>query len=219
MSGQISEISVQKKRRDRFSVFIDNEYAFALHRDVLLECGIAKGDCLDEQQIKDILQLENLHKAKEQAMRLLAVRPRSRKELGDRLQQKYSKEIAEQVLARLQEIGLLNDAEFAIMYARSRLITHPQGSWLIKRELAQKGVAEDYIDTATNAAFAEKSEKEWAVDLAKKKMRTYRNIEEIKAKQRVRDFLIRRGFQWPLVIDILDHWDDINENDTGIETK
>ena len=207
---KITSIEIQQKRRDRFSVFLDNEFAFGVHRDTLIKSGIAQGDDLSEKQIEDIQGLENIRSAKEKGLRLLAARPRSTKEIADRLKQaKYSSLVIESVLVEFDRLGLLNDSEFGKMYARSQMITKPMGEFLLKRELQQKGLKDDDIQSAIDVAYSESSETKVAWELASRRKIRYGNLEEIKAKKRVSDFLLRRGFNWEIIKNILVNWKDL----------
>ncbi len=212
MSGlrKITSIETQAKRKDRFSIFLDGEFAFGLSQDVLLESAIAKGDVLSDERIQEILHLEERRQAKDKAMRLLAVRARSTKEIADRLRlAKYSQAITDWTIAELVRLKLLDDAEFAILYARSRLSTRPVGEYLLRRELKQKGIPEEEIEKAITVAFAASSESELARALATKRKKSFGDLELRKAKQRVSDFLLRRGFDWNIVTEILENWDEL----------
>jgi len=83
----ITGITVQKKKKNRYSIFINDEYAFALDDDVLLKSGIARGDAVSPERVDQIIKLQENKHARDKATRLLAVRPRSKKEIMERLQQ------------------------------------------------------------------------------------------------------------------------------------
>ena len=135
---------------------------------------------------------------------------RSRKELFDRLLKDGFPALAiEKVLADLERVKLIDDLEFALIFSRSQVVTRPCGEILLRRELALKGVTEEYINAGISEAYKEKSQKEIAVTLARKKKKTSQNMDERKAKKRVADFLARRGFKWDIVNDIIDQWDEI----------
>jgi len=207
---KITSIQVQVKRKDRFSVFLDGEFAFGIHQDVLIKSGIAQGDELDSGQIEKILCLEERRAAKEKAMRLLAVRSRSNKEIADRLRQaKFPDDVIDWVIPELERVGLLNDFEFAKMFARSRMITKPVGEFLLRRELKQKGLSEEQIEKGVEEAYAETSEVKVAWTIAAKRKKRYLVLEEMKAKKRLSDFLIRRGFNWEIVKDIIGDWENL----------
>jgi regulatory protein len=207
---KITDIQVQKKRRDRVAVFLDGEFAFGLHQDVLLKAGIARGDELTQQRIEEIQQLESRRSGKEKAIRLLAHRARSRKEIADRLKAAgYHSQDIDWVIEELLRLKLLDDAEFARLYARNRMITKPVGAFLLRQELVQRGLAEKEIENAVAVGYEEQSERELARRLAVKNKKKQMNLDGDKAKQRVTDFLLRRGFHWDIVNEIIEDWDNL----------
>ena len=206
----ITAIEIQKKDPNRISVFLDGEFAFGLHQDVLLECGIAKGDLLSDERIQQILDLEERKRAREKALRLLAVRARSRKELGDRLKQaKFGQSAVEWALAELERLGLIDDGVFARAFGQTRAIVRPSGAYLLRLELRQKGLCDEDVEKGVAAAFAEKNERDQAFELAGKRKRTLAALSEEKARKRLNDFLLRRGFSWDLVTEIMEAWDQL----------
>ncbi len=210
----VTDIQVQVKRNSRYSVFLDGEFAFGIDQDVLLKSGIARGDELSEEQVNKILELEEKKKAKDKAIRLLAVRARSKKEIRDRLRQvNCNEQVIGWVIAELERLELLNDSLFAIMYARNRMVTKPIGEFLLKQELQAKGLSEENIQKGVQEAYLEVSEVKIARNLAAKTKRKYRNLDEIKARQKTNDFLLRRGFSWDIVNDIMDNWENLTENE------
>jgi regulatory protein len=207
---KITDIQVQKKRRDRVAVFLDGEFAFGLHQDVLLAAGIATGDELTPERIEAIQRLESRRSGRDKAIRLLAHRARSRKEIVDRLKQAgYEPQDIDWVIEELQRLRLLDDAEFARLFARTRMITKPVGAFLLRQELKQRGVAEKEIEAAVVAGYEEQSERQVARELAIKNKKKQVKLDEDKAKQRVSDFLLRRGFHWDIVNEIIEDWDNL----------
>ncbi|OGB99905.1 hypothetical protein A2V82_01420 [candidate division KSB1 bacterium RBG_16_48_16] len=207
---KITSIEIQAKNKDRVNVFLDDEFAFGLYQDVLLKAGIGKGDELSPERIEQILLMENRKKAMNKAYRLLAYRARSKKELSDRLSRDgYEAPIINEVMAELERLELVNDRIFAIQYARTRMISRPVGALMLQRELAGKGIPPESIQIGIEEAFKEKSEREVAVMLARKKKDSLKNVEELKARKRISDFLIRRGFHWDIINDILENWNSI----------
>lgn len=207
---KITDIQVQKKRRDRVAVFLDGEFAFGLHQNVLLAAGIATGDELTPERIEVIQRLEARRNGREKALRLLAHRARSRKEIVDRLKQAgYAPQDIDWVIEELERLKLLDDAEFARLYARNRMITKPVGAFLLRQELKQRGLAGKDIDDAVVVGYEEESEYKVARGLAVKNKKKQMKLDEDKAKQRVIDFLLRRGFHWDLVNEIIEDWDQL----------
>ena len=197
---EITDLVPQKKRKDRYSVFLNHEFAFGIHVDVLLKTGIAKGDQLDLKKIREIQDLEEKRAAKDKALRLLGVRARSRQEMRQRLERSdFSEQVIEWTLNELDRLDLLDDTEFAKMFSRSRMVTKPVGAFYLKRELAQKGLSEKDIEIGVQEAYRETDEFTVARNLVAKRKKMLKNEDELHSKKRVSDFLQRRGFDFTII--------------------
>lgn len=206
---QITAIEIQEHDRTRRNVFLDGEFAFGIHQQVLAESGIGLGDYLTAQDVRRLLDAERRHQATQKALRLLSVRSRSEKELRTRLEQAGFGQAADATLRTLRRAGLVDDLQFALSYARSRMATRPCGEFLLRRELREKGIAEETIDAAVAEAYREKDQRQLAYELASKKKRLMGNTDQDKAQRRVADFLVRRGFAWELVSEIMERWAEL----------
>jgi regulatory protein len=83
----------------------------------------------------------------EAAAAFLSVRPRSVAETTRRLRHLgYPEGLVEDVVARLVEVGYLDDAQFARTWVESRDRARPRGEIALRRELALKGIARDTVD-------------------------------------------------------------------------
>ena len=91
---------------------------------------------------------------KSTALRLLATREHSRKELRRKLEAKAEEgDDVEAVLDRMVETGLQSDARFAESFVRSR--SGRLGAARIRRELSDRGVAEDLAATALDEVLVD----------------------------------------------------------------
>ncbi len=208
VTRKVTSLEIQKAKKNRVSVFLDGAFAFGLDQDVLVKSGIARGDELSDERVAEILDLEERHRAKLKAMRLLAVRARSRRELADRLAMaKFSTAVIDAVLQELERLQLIDDNAFARSFSQNRMATRPAGKMLLQRELKQKGLSETEINTGLAKAYENQTESQVARTLAEKRKKSCGALDERKAKQRVSDFLLRRGFSWDVVSEVLEDWD------------
>lgn len=210
MSKTITKIVVQKKRKDRVSIFLNDEFAFGLHQDIVFQFALKKGDQLSENQIEEMLVSEEKKKAKERGLNFLSYRDRSEKEMRTKLKDVgFDESIIDWLIEDLKRLDLINDRKFALNFASSKLTIKPMGEFLLKRELFQKGIHPALIDETIEKVYSELSQQELACQLADKRKRMLNNIDEQKAKKRVSDFLLRRGFNWDIVSQVIEQWGDI----------
>lgn len=133
------------------------------------------------------------------ALRLLGVRARSRAEIAQRLaQREFDPETIDEVLARLESAGLVDDDEFAREWAHSRHRHSGRGRLALRRELRTKGVAAETIEEAL-AQIEPEDERAQAAEIAAKKLAVSSlnlddHAERAKAYRRLAGALGRRGF-------------------------
>ena len=93
------------------------------------------------------------------ALRALMRRAHSIHEMRDYLKRRTDdEELISPVIASLRERAYLDDARYALDYARSHAQSRRQGRFRIARELRTRGVPDRYIEAATSAIFAETDE-------------------------------------------------------------
>jgi regulatory protein len=96
---------------------------------------------------------------------------------------------------------LLNDADYAVLFTRSRATTRGMSRRRIAAELAKRGVARDLVDAAITEVMADESIDERAIveAAAAKKFRSLAKLEPDVQRRRLYGFLARKGFAPDLV--------------------
>ena len=126
-------------------------------------------------------------------LRKLSAAPRTRAELAGELAKRgVDSEVATHVLDRFVEVGLVDDADFAQMWVESRQRTRGTARPVLRRELRDKGVAEEYIDAAL-ADLDGESESEAARMLVARKWKSVARLDEQVRTRRLMSMLQRRG--------------------------
>lgn len=138
----------------------------------------------------------------ERAINLLSYKPRSLAEMRARLMEKdWAEEaVVDQVLARLEELGYLNDEEFAANFANSRLTAKPIGRSRLRRDLRRKKLPSETIENALDEAYEQRNEEELIDHAIGKRVRLKGAPTTREESKRLFDYLIRRGFSYDLVI-------------------
>lgn len=144
-----------------------------------------------------------LQKAKNYAFLLLKFRPRSEKEIGERLKRKkFDPEVIREAIIFLKENGFVDDSYFAKVWLESR-IKRPLGLKKLRGELRQKGVDKEIIDSQIEEISKGYCEEDVILKLAKDRLNKLKGIEPQKKKNRLYAYLMRRGFSPEQVIDVL----------------
>ncbi|MGR0162052.1 regulatory protein RecX [Paenarthrobacter nitroguajacolicus] len=131
-------------------------------------------------------------------LRQLTMAPRSRLQLARKLAERNVPEhVAESVLDRFEEVQLIDDAEFARMWVRSRSQSKKLAKGAIRRELMDKGIELDAAEEALSQ-LSERDEEVAARELVQRKLRPGVDLsdraERDKYTRRLASMLARKGY-------------------------
>ncbi|MFB7668927.1 regulatory protein RecX [Kitasatospora sp. NPDC056138] len=133
-------------------------------------------------------------RARDICLRLLTGTAKTRKQLADALRRReIPDEVAEEVLARYEEVGLIDDAAFAEAWVESRHAVRGLSRRALTQELRTKGVAGDLVEQAV-AQLDEDDETAAARALVDRKLRSTRGLERDTRMRRLVGVLARRGY-------------------------
>jgi len=198
MAGRITSLESQKRSRDRVNVYLEGEFAFGLAR--LVAANLKIGTWLSDEAIAELTSVDGLERAHSRALDYLSYRPRSEAELRDYLLEKeFPESVVEEVLARLNRVGLVDDAEFARYWIDNRARFRPRGGRMLQYELQRKGVASETIE----AALDDYDELAAVRKVAQEQARRLRHLPPDKFRRRLYARLARRGFSSGLIQEIL----------------
>ena len=149
-------------------------------------------------------ELSREEQARALCLRLLTARARTRAELEGQLAKRgYPDDVSTGVLDRLADVGLIDDADFAEQWVRSRRVNAGKGKRALAAELRTKGVDNDVITAALSDIDAG-AERERAEQLVNDKLRRERNTEdEAKLTRRLVGMLARRGYSQTMAFDVV----------------
>ncbi|MFE7930712.1 recombination regulator RecX [Streptomyces sp. NPDC057456] len=127
-------------------------------------------------------------------LRLLTGTPRTRKQLADALRKReIPDDVAEEVLSRFEEVGLINDGAFADAWVESRHHSRGLARRALAQELRTKGVDSELIEEAV-AQLDSDQEEETARELVARKLRSTRGLDRDKRLRRLAGMLARKGY-------------------------
>ena len=184
----------RQKRRQRVNVYgEDGRFLLAVNLALAQDAGLHSGMELSEAQVEALRREDARHQAYEAALRLLAYRPRSERELRQRLARRgIERPLIEGALARLRGQGYLDDQAFARFWTETREATSPRSRRLIRSELLYKGVSPD----AAAAAVAGVEDDDAAYRAAARRLRSLPLDDFESFRRRLGGFLVRRGFSY-----------------------
>lgn len=209
--GTITGLSIQTGDQERVNVFVDGEFAIGVSIYVMQDERLHKGQVLSQADWDRLEAAERGSRAWNAALRLLEARPRTEREIRDRLRRKeYPPEQIDRVIVRLRDLELLDDAQFARLWVANRQNLSPRGAQALRQELRAKGVDRAVADDVISAATDADSERAACEDVARKAAHKYANSpDRATFQRRFGGFLQRRGFNFDTIKPILDElWNE-----------
>ena len=225
MQDVITALNADPHDPNKVHVFVDGKHMVAVSVDVAAAEMLTVGQPCPPERLQALHSAQEMNEIFERALNFLSYRPRSEREVEQRLRKKsYTPEQIETVMSQLRKLGYVDDREFARFWVTNRMSFSPRGPRLLRSELRQKGVAQDVVDeilaeSAENQKELEAQAAEFAAEnddltddepvsgtdlanaiaLARKRVRLLSNLEPQVARRRLSNFLARRGYDYPTI--------------------
>ncbi len=206
--ARITALTSVPTQAGRVAVDVDNASFGVVFVESLARLSLAVGSEVDEAALASLGSDVAALKTYDRALRLLAARGRSVRELRRRLLMAKEPEVhVDAAIDRLQAVGALNDDEYARQVARSQMVGRGYAPRRIRQDLARRGVARDIADRAIDTVTTEDAAPgsfgaESGVDLtetierlARTKLRSLGSLEAETRARRLSAFLARRGYE------------------------
>lgn len=192
----ITALRTGKRAAERVNLFLDGRFAFSLGKDDVARERLKVGLELSGERLDELTDALRVNRCLNAAYRYLGYRPRSEAELRERLGRRgFPREYIDAVINKLREQGLLDDLAFAQFWVENRATFRPRSRGLTRSELRKKGVAEEAI----RQAVGEMDETEAAYRAALGRARRLSRLEYPEFRQRLGEFLRRRGFTYETI--------------------
>lgn len=189
-------VELKPRPRDRVWIRLSGGRFFTIPES---EAGaLLAGVELSDAEVERLSRIDQYLRGKDKALRLLAIRARSRREIETALaEMDVIPGVRAGILEELREAGLVDDERFARDYTGSRAEIKHLGPHRIKFELGKLGVSRSIVDRALEETFPAGRQEELARAVARRKLGS-RTPDE-KSVRRLIDLLRRRGFDYGVI--------------------
>lgn len=194
----ITKIEVQKNKKERVNIYVDDEYSFSCSTELVYRHKLVKGINIDLDYIKEVVRDDNYIYCKESALKIIERTLKTEKEVIRRLEKKgFEKSTIDKTIIFLEKYNFVDDSKYVKCYIKEKL--NVDGKKKIKFNLLKKGIEESTIDAGFK--IYDDYEEEYVNSLkriAEKKYNSLKmnNLDKIKLKKRLYDYLIRKGYSW-----------------------
>ncbi len=196
--GTITALTAQVKNPNRVNVFIDGDFACGLALEVAATLQV--GRQITQAELEQLDKRDEIHRGRERVLRLLARRPYSSAEISRYLRRhQYDDEAIKNIIDDLTDVKLIDDDAFATYWVEQRETFRPRSRLALLQELGQKGIERDIV----TEALSDLDEAEAARRVAQKQAGRWRGLPEPDWRTRMTRYLLRHGYPYDLVKDVV----------------
>lgn len=201
----ITKIGRQKNNQERYNIYLNEKYAFAVDEGTLIKFGLQKGKVLEQMEIDEIQYEDEIAKAFNKALNFLSFQMRSEHEVKSKLLKAgHGEAVVQEAIHKLTGLGFLNDESYSKALLETRKRTTKKGPAAIRQDLIQKGIDKN-LQQKVLATFDHEEQLKLAMELAEKAVRSNTNKTPTQVKQKIQDVLLRKGYSYEIVKEILEH--------------
>ncbi|UUX33858.1 recombination regulator RecX [Fundicoccus culcitae] len=206
---KITKIERQKKNKERYSIYLDEDFAFGVSESVLIRFALTKNLELTPADIDRIKAAENSEYLFNKALNYLSYGLRTQKEMTLYLQKHLNAEdvpmdeaeqskVIAKTLERLEHLKLLDDLNYGQAYVQTKVTINRKGPKVIQQELFKKGLAKEVVD-ASLVQYGQDDQVENIDYLAQKFLKANQKLPLKALKQKLQQHLLMKGFDSDLI--------------------
>ena len=208
----ITKIEQQKKNQDRVNIYVNDEFFTAIYKELVFTFNLKKGDEIDENNLKTILDDEMYLKAKNKALNILSTADQSEKKIREKLYDDFEESTIDKVIEFLRRNKFIDDNLLAQKIVNTNLNLNKCGKNRIKQNLYNKGLDASSIIEAMSEIDSD-IEFENAMHLAKKRYERVKNEDKRKIYQKISQHLAYKGFDYDIIKRVLNKLLNFDEYD------
>ncbi|WP_192930143.1 RecX family transcriptional regulator [Alkaliphilus pronyensis] len=196
---KITDVQQQRQNKDKFNIYINNEYCFSCSLEIVALHNLKVGLMVDEDKLKEIIYTSNIKAAFNMALTYLSTKPRTKAETIKHLMSKgYEENVILETLKRLEYYNYINDEDYAKNYVKNNSMHKLNGIKKIKHNLKEKGIDENLADIALDKYDAEQQLQN-AIDIGKRFFLLNTKTPVNKIKEKLYNKLLMKGYLWDTI--------------------
>lgn len=212
----ITKISSQK-RSGRYNIFLDGKYAFSASEQTVAEFVLLKGQELTDEKVTEVKQYDEDAKATNLASRYLNYEPRTVFEVLQYLKKhNVNDEPAQNAVAQLTEMGLLDDHKYVDLAIKQALRSGTDGPLSITQKLTQKGIDPEVVQVGLEKV----NDADWQ-DAGTRVLKSMKNkigkLSQRELERKMRSKLMSHGFSSVIASEIIAKLDLTTDEDEELE--
>ncbi len=195
--------NIEERDKRKAVVYVDSGEKFPLYKGEIKKYGIKEQGELSESDYRFIMSEVLLKRGKERAMHILQGADKTEGQIREKLEKgMYPKQVIDDVIDFLMKYDYINDYNYAVSYIRT--YSNSQSERLMREKLRQRGIKRDIIDDAMMETMEKTGyDAESIISSILQKRKYDADNADIKEKNRMISYLMRRGFKYDDILSVL----------------
>jgi len=196
----ITQVSAQKRNKDRWNIYIDGCFSFSASAEDIVRFQLKTGKKIDEDELQKLTEACEYTKAYNYALSILNIKDYTCSALKKKIMDKgYSEETSNLVIEKLGLYGIIDDERYVTRYVNDCLKLKKYGRNKIMYELQAKGISDELKESIN---IDEELQYNNCLELGEKKLRQLQGKDKIKEK--LYRHLVTKGYPYEMVIKVID---------------
>ncbi|WP_019414570.1 recombination regulator RecX [Paenisporosarcina sp. TG20] len=200
----ITKITRQKNNTERYNIYIEEVYAFAVDESLIIKYQLSKNRVLEDWERDEIVFDDEVRKAFNKALHYLAFRMRSEYEVKKKLLDlEYGEAVVLEAIQKLYNLGFLNDVSFSEAFLETQKRASKKGPRVIQQELRNKGISKSLQEEVLKT-YTDEDQTQIAQGLAEKIANQQSSKTPRQVKQKIQDTLLRKGYSYAIISKVIE---------------
>jgi regulatory protein len=197
---RITSLTKQKKNKDRYNIYVDDEFLFSANFEDLIKLSLKEDKELNEVELQNIIDACEGSKAYDYALFILSIRDYTSSEMERKLRNMgFSNYTINKVLDKLKAYGIIDDSKYIKKYVSDGQKIKKYGIKKIMYNLANKGIEKSSLESIE---MDNEFEFNNAFSLAQKKLKIIGNSD--KQREKIYRYLISKGYEYEIAKKVID---------------
>lgn len=186
---------VYSKSGNSVRIYIDDKYAFSLSPNEVVRQKIDKDQVISPSKLKQLKHSGDYEKNYLKALNLISYRPRSVQEIKQYLHRNsVSPTVISEIVSTLKRQNYLNDSDFALAYAKTKVKLKNYGPYRLQSELSARGISSSLISQTIDTLFAGQDDLFHQARLALNKKKAFYSLPALEFRRKATQYLYRLGY-------------------------
>ena len=194
-------LKITKKLNGNFNLYIKDykDEKLEVHLETLYSYGLLSKKEMDEKEFEEMMSENEKKLAKQKALKTLSMANKTKKELILKLKQsKFSTEAIDYAMTFVDRYDFIDEENIAKTLVEGKYSKKRYSKRAMMSKLRQKGISSDVIGDSVKD-IGDDEEFENAMYFAQKKLRTIRDDDKYKVRNKLMSALSYRGFSYDII--------------------